>query len=302
MPHKPGRLEPGDRVGILLPSSPVKASYRERGLRAIRALGLVPVEVGDVLAGNGYLARSAADTVGDIQVFLDDPAVRAIWAARGGYGANLLLPRLEALRVGEPKLLIGSSDVSTLLWYFLDRFDTVVVYGPMPYSTLAEGRADAGQLMRVAGEGRGVWKIGGRGVRNGRGEGLITGGCLSNLVSLIGTPYMPRLRDRLVLLEDRGERPYRIDRMVWQLVQSGALRGVRGLILGEFPECFKDEGEREQLLGRLVELTAGEAMPVVFGLPFGHADRVLALPLGVRAELNVSPRDATLSILEPAVV
>jgi muramoyltetrapeptide carboxypeptidase len=299
---KPEKLSHGSRVGIIIPASPVKEPFRKRGLRAVRDMGFIPVETQGKGGGNGYLAKPSEENIADIQGFLDDPTIDAVWAARGGYGSNVLLPGLGELRLSRPKVLIGSSDVSYLLWFFLDRLGLTVIYGPMAFSSLADGTADTDQLLGLVSGREATWGTAGIPVRPGNAEGVLTGGCLSNLVSLVGTPHMPVLRDRLVLFEDRGERPYRLDRMIWQLVQARAFEGVRALVLGEFPGCFKNRGEKEQFLHRVADMTREQGMPVISDLPFGHARRVRAVPLGVRCRVRISAGGALLEVLEPAVI
>jgi muramoyltetrapeptide carboxypeptidase len=117
-------------------------------------------------------------------------------------------------------------------------------------------------------------------------RGVVTGGCLSNLTALIGTPYFPKIRNRLLLLEDINERPYRLDRMLWQLMQSGVFFHVKGVLLGEFPGCFLDPGEKALFLQRVTDYLAPFEIPVVYDLPLGHSANNHILPLGVPIELE----------------
>jgi muramoyltetrapeptide carboxypeptidase len=146
---KPERLESGDHVGIFVPSSPVKIHYRDQGQKQIRKLGYVPVEVEEILSKKHLVAKHPDENLNDIQKFFSQREIKALWAARGGYGSNYLLPMLEKLEIPEPKIVIGSSDVSYLLWYLLDKRKMIVFYGPMVYSTLAENRADLNSLKSV---------------------------------------------------------------------------------------------------------------------------------------------------------
>ncbi len=152
------------------------------------------------------------------------------------------------LDIGRPLIIIGSSDVSYVLWQFVDSPRIRTLYGPMVYSSLAENRFDKENLMRVLGGNYQGMQVPGEPIIPGKVDGIVTGGCLSNLVSLIGTPYFPNVSNRILLLEDVGERPYRLDRMFWQLKQAGVFGCIKGLLLGQFPGCFKDEGEREKLI------------------------------------------------------
>jgi muramoyltetrapeptide carboxypeptidase len=120
----------------------------------------------------------------------------------------------------------------------------------------------------------------------GRARGLLSGGCLSNFTSLLGTPHLPELKGRILLLEDVNERPYRLDRMLWQCEEAGVFRRIHGLLLGEFPNCFKDDGEKTAFYGRWREKLSARRFPVLYDMPFGHAASPQVLPLGVKAEID----------------
>ncbi len=285
---KPHRLNRGDKVGIIVPASPVKEPYRSDGLKKIEEMGYVPVEAGHILSKNGFLAKEPEDSFADLQGFLDDGEIKAIWAGRGGYGSNLLFPLLSGLRVPGPKIVIGSSDLSYLLWYLSDRFNLVVFYGPMAYSSLPGGRFNAANFREVLSGDYSELRIPGSVLIPGSVKGIVTGGCLSNFVSLIGTPYFPKVEKRILLLEDVGERPYRLDRMLWQISVAGILSKLSGLVLGEFPGCFKDDSERESFFQRVRYYLRGIDIPVIYNLPFGHSQDIHTLPLGIEVEMDTS--------------
>jgi muramoyltetrapeptide carboxypeptidase len=283
---KPVRLAQGDRVGIFVPSSPVKDIFRIKGLAKIREIGYEPVEVGEILSRQNFLAKKPADSFADIRDFFKNKDIKALWAARGGYGANHLLPFLKGLTIEKPAILIGSSDVSYLLWYLLDRFRTVVFYGPMAYSSLPEEKADVDNLVKVLSGDYETLRIEGQVLKPGKVKGIVTGGCLSNFVSLIGTPYLPEVEQRVLLLEDVAERPYRLDRMIWQVYQTGIFSRIKALLLGEFPGCFKDPEEKKVFLQRLLDYLKDRSIPIIYDLPFGHAGKIHTLPLGIEIEIH----------------
>ena len=285
MYKKPPRVKIGDCIGIFLPSSPIKEPFRSSGIQALTDLGFQPREVRNVFERHGFLARSAERALADIQSFFDDETIGGLWAGRGGYGANYLLRHLPDLSMPRPKVVIGSSDVSCLLWYLLDRFHMVVFYGPMVYASLAEGKFDRGNLMRTLTGDYSELEIKGAVLRGGNASGVVTGGCLSNLVSLIGTHFFPKVEGRILLLEDLNERPYKLDRMLWQMDQQGVFGRIKALILGEFPGCFLDESEKSDFLFRVRSLTEKRGIPVLFDLPFGHSMDCHVLPLGVKVEI-----------------
>ena len=291
---RPDPLLPGDGVGIFLPASPVKEPYRGQGLRALREMGLRPREVDDVLSGKDFLARPPQRTLDDLQQFFNDPGIKAVWAGRGGYGSNYLLPQLEQLDIVVPKIVVASSDVSYFLWYLLDRRQMVVFYGPMAYGGLASGDCDRGQILAALSGSQPPLRFSGTILCPGHAGGVLTGGCLSNFVSLLGTRHLPKLKNRILLLEDVNERPFRLDRMLWQCEQAGVFRLVRAVLLGEFPNCFKDAGEKEIFYGRWRNKFSALGIPVLYDMPFGHARAARVLPLGVNAEIVAASGSGTL--------
>ncbi|MCP5053890.1 MAG: LD-carboxypeptidase [bacterium] len=297
MKHCPPALNAGDKIGIFLPSSPVKEPYRGNGLKALTELGYGPVEVDNVLSKEpaaDFLAKPPEESFLHLQRFFNDPEIKALWAGRGGYGANLLLPLLQRLEVPRVKMVIGSSDVSYLLWCLLDRFNMVVFYGPMVYSSLAGSRFNKDHLKKIlTGNFQGS-RIPGETLVAGKIKGIVTGGCLSNFVSLLGTPYLPEVEGRILLLEDVGERPYRLDRMFWQLAHAGVFGKIKGLLLGQFPRCFKDNREKESLLKRVQYYLNDFNIPVIYDLPVGHGDNIHTLPLGIEVKIDTAGFDGIL--------
>jgi muramoyltetrapeptide carboxypeptidase len=291
---RPDPLLPGDAVGIFLPSSPAREPYRSQGLGALREMGFRAREVKKTLAGNDLFSRPASESLADLQGFFSDPEVKALWAGRGGYGSNYLLPLLPRLEIGAPKVVVASSDVSYLLWHLLDRRKMVVFYGPMVYSAMASGDFDREQALSALSANQPPLSFRGEVLCPGRDRGLLAGGCLSNFVSLLGTPYVPELKGRILLLEDVNERPYRLDRMLWQCEQAGVFRRIHGLLLGEFPNCFKEEEEKTAFYGRWREKLSARGIPVLYDMPFGHAASAQVLPLGVKAEIDTKSLSAQL--------
>lgn len=286
MYSKPESLTAGDAVGIILPSSPAREPFRSRGLDALRGLGFMPREVQEPLSGSDFLSRQPQQSLEDLQQFFADPAIRAIWAGRGGYGSNYLLPLLDRLEIAAHKIVVASSDVSYLLWYLLERREMVVFYGPMVYGGLAAGEYNRDQVLAVLTASQEPPVYQGEVLCPGCASGLLSGGCLSNFVSLLGTPYLPDVQGRILLLEDVNERPYRLDRLLWQCEQAGVFDRVGAVLLGEFPGCFRNEGEKKSFYGHWRDKLAARRLPVLCNMPFGHAGSAQVLPLGVNAEID----------------
>lgn len=310
---RPPALFAGARVAVVAPSSPFPRETFDRGLRALESLGLA-VSHGEGLFARhpgpeGYLAGDDGRRLAELRGALADPAAKLVVLARGGYGLLRLLANagdpgssLEPLSLGElvraRKLVLGYSDATVLheLWA---RAGVPSIHGPM-CTQLGE---DSTALLRLrallfgADPGAISWapqEV--LGARGGRVEGVLRGGNLASLAALCGTPWQPRYPGCIVLLEDLNEPPYRLDRLVTQLLLSGALSGVRGVVVGDLV------GPGEPSQGRVeavAERLAGLAVPVAFGAPFGHAGRNQPVAFGCRHALDASA--GTLTPLESPV-
>lgn len=292
----PPRLRRGDRVAVVAPSGPVDPDRLRAGCDLLRELGLDVVVGRHVLARRGFLAGSDAERAADLQEAWCDPDVRAVLCARGGYGATRLLDRLDwpALAAAGPKLLHGSSDATALHVAFGRRLAIATSFGPMVAALLAE--ADPTTLAGIRGvlfeTGAPPAVVDGCTVVPGRACGPLTGGNLTLLAALLGTPYAPPpARGCIALLEDVGEAPYRVDRMLTQLLQAGWLAGVAGIALGSWVGC----GDRTELAAVLADRLAPLGVPVVSGLAVGHGTPQHTALLGARYVL-----DADAATLVPA--
>jgi muramoyltetrapeptide carboxypeptidase len=295
--RRPPALRPGDCVAVVAPAAAVDRDDLERGVAVLRSFGYRVRVAAQVYRRSGYLAGNDAVRAESLRSALTDPEVRGVFLARGGYGSARLLPLLEDVFArSEPKVLIGYSDATALLTYATTVHGWVTFHGPMVSTDLPDlSRADA-RILRDLIEGRPPPTYGlASATHDGAIEGRLVGGNLSTIVSLLGTPYALRSRGALLFLEDRNERPYRIDRMLTQLRLGGILERLEGLVFGEMPDCG---GVRE--LRRIVrEVTAGLDLAVAFGLRSGHGRGQRTLPLGVRARIDGSR--PVLEFLEPAV-
>ncbi|MDR8409262.1 LD-carboxypeptidase [Nonomuraea sp. 3-1Str] len=280
-------IRPGDTVAVVAPSGPPDAALLKRGVERLEGLGLKVVAGGRVLDRQElpYLAGSDADRAADLQAAWCDPAVTAVFCARGGYGAARLLGLIDwdAMRAAGPKTLVGSSDITALHHVFAAELGVPTLHGPMPAcDTIAGGDAPepvSWEHLRAALTGQAPPVTGDRALAPGRAEGVLAGGNLSLLASMCGTRHHPSFDGKIVLLEDIGEEPYRIDRMLTQLLQAGAFDGVRGLVLGSWVDC----GDPAPVLrDRLLPL----GVPVLAGLPVGHGSPQLSVWLGAPAVID----------------
>lgn len=305
-PVLPPRLKRGDTIGLLCPAGPVRDPQRlQAGIKLIRDLGFAVKLRGQVEPCEGYLAETDDRRAAHLQALWADEEVRAIVAIRGGFGCLRLLPLLdvEAFRA-HPKLLAGFSDVTVLLNGPLQQAGLVSIHGPMAVSLTTSDEQSVASLFSLL-TGAFEETIRPRGLeilRGGTARGRLTGGNLTSLVHLLGTPWDSSWDGCLLLLEDTGEPLYRLDRMLTQLALGGRLERLSGLLLG----CFDPgNGDRlaalrlqEAVWSRVMEL-AGPGYPVWGAFPSGHQERNLALPIGMEAVMESA--GGTLRLLPDSV-
>lgn len=298
----PPALRAGDRVAVVAPSGPVlSASRLAAGLDVLRSWGLEPVLGRHVHDAVGHLAGADVDRAGDLGAAIRDPSVRAVLAARGGYGALRIAGEVDwGALADDPKIIVGFSDVTLLLLAAWQRASLVTVHGPFVGRLGLQTDDARAHLRRLLTEpvALGVLPARGRTVHGGTAEGRLVGGNLATICSTLGTPLATSFDRCVLLLEEVGEAPYRLDRMLTQLRFAGALDGAAGVAVGSLVRCAPGErpsGTAEEVVAeRLGDL----GVPVVEGFPLGHVDHQLAVPLGVRARLDGDA--GTLTLLEPA--
>jgi muramoyltetrapeptide carboxypeptidase len=298
---------PGDAaVAVVSPASTPQPERVERGLQALRALGFAPQASENNLArGPLYFAGSPQMRLNDLHHAFADDEVRAVFSTRGGYGSNYLLDGLDLDLIAEsPKPLIGYSDLTALQLWLLDQIQLPAFHGPMLSADFA--REDGVHLpsLRAAFSGH-TYSLGAeeglRALHPGRARGTLYGGCLSILVSLLGTPYEPQTEGKLLFLEDVNAKPYQVDRMLWQLRQAGKMEGVRGIVFGEMLGCVSPGAPADLLEDTILRVLDDFRGPIAIGLRSGHVSRSnVTLTLGVETELRTTSV-AELHLLETAV-
>jgi muramoyltetrapeptide carboxypeptidase len=288
---------------VTAPAAAVDPAHLERGVQALRARGYRVKLAPHVLARSGVLAGTDAQRAGDLALMFADPEVEAIIAARGGYGAGRLLTLLDYAQIARtPKLFVGFSDHTFVLNALFARAALICLHGPVVAKDLAAGLAadSLTHLLAVMAGESGQFSLDARqALAGGRAEGKLVGGCLSIVVAMLATPYMPDFRDAILLLEDTGERAYRIDRMLVQLRQAGVFDAVAGIALGGFRAPGGEPAEQRRIDEFLREQTADLGIPVLAGLEVGHATSNYALPIGARVRLDAD--GGRLDVLEAAV-
>lgn len=312
---KPARLKRGDLVGLVAPCGVVGEPGIQKRVVNLESLGF-KVRVGDhAMASYGGYAGTVEQRVADLHRMFGDRDVRAIWAARGGSGCLQLLPRIDYELVRRnPKVLIGFSDITALHLAILRHAGLVTFHGPTAGSTFSEFSVAQMQAVLMEPAARTTLAIAEEHLRKaetkpqfvprtfapGIAEGRLLGGNLSVLCAMLGTPYLPSAKGSLLFLEDVGEAPYRIDRMLTQLRLAGPLRQAAGIVLGVFEKCEPPDDEPSLSLAETLEGQLSESrVPAVYGYSFGHVPHQYTLPLGVRARLDTEAR--TITLMEPAV-
>lgn len=297
--RKPRALVPGDRIAVVAPASPFDREQFAAGLEELRRLGFEPVYDDSVFARARYLAGSAEVRAAALHRAWRDPSIAAVIAERGGYGSLQLLPLLDrSLCQQAAKPLIGYSDITTLLSFQTLTCGVVAFHGAMIDRRLGLGEAayDRDSFLRALGQAVPLGELAPAGlecVRPGEAAGPLFGGTLTQLLSSLGTPWaFEPPAGYVLLLDEVGERPYRLDRMVTQARLAGLLARASAIVVGELPQCDEPGGE---LAGRAVmaDLLADFPGPVIMGFPTGHTvGPTYTLPLGVSCRVigSASPR------------
>lgn len=301
-PVKPARLKKGQKIGVVAPAGSVQDEKLKAGVDALVRAGFSVELAEGVNESKGYLAGEPERRARALEGFFRRGDIRAVFCARGGFGSVQLLPLLNPKTVRlHPKVFVGYSDVSILLNWMVQECGLVTFHGPMVAMELArgmEGRTNDFFWGTLTGE-KGEWRAKlGRTIRSGIAEGEVAGGCLSSVVTTLGTPYAIQTQGKILFLEDVGEKPYRVERMLTHMKMAGKLDRLAGLVFGSFTEC---EGEGERGVEEIVEELFRDApYPVATGLAAGHGQENLLIPFGVRMALDGGA--GALSLLESAVV
>ena len=318
-PHsiiKPPKLKEGDTIGLIAPGSFIREDELNESVKNLEALGFKVYYSDNILIRDGYLGGSDEVRAGELNFMFREEKIRGIVCARGGYGCARILPMLDYdAIIHNPKPLIGYSDVTALLTGIFNKTGLVCFHGPVGISTFNEFSIynfrnvlmEAGDLFEMncyednsENESYRITPI-----RTGEAAGELIGGNLSIITSLEGTPYGFDTKGKIIFLEEVGEEPYRIDRMLTHLRLSGKLQQAAGIALGVFKNCevksqdpsFKTSFNLMEVLNdRLYDL----GIPVIYGMSFGHISNKFTLPVGIMANLNVLNR--TLTLLESAVI
>jgi muramoyltetrapeptide carboxypeptidase len=306
---KPPALQPGDTVGIVAPASNIKRDLLEAGGEGLKHLGYRVFYFDSIFEQDIYFAGSVDRRAHELQAMFERDDLRAIVCARGGYGTNYLLQKLDIDKIKQhPKIFVGYSDVTTLLTYFADS-GLVTFHGPMVTKNFASPDGIDVNSWKFSLSGCRDWPInaspdaGVKSLVDGAAQGILYGGCLSMLAASLGTPYEIKTDETILFIEDVATKPYQIDRMLMQLKLAGKFDGVRGLIFGEMLDCTQTSNQGYTLEEIILRIVGDLGVPIIYGLRSGHTSREnVTLPIGVRAELQVSGERVSFRVLEPATI
>lgn len=313
---KPHRLKQGDTLGLIAPGSYISPDELKDSVDNLEKLGFKVLYDERILSKTGYLAGYDKSRALEVNSMFANKKVKGIICARGGYGCARILPMLDYDVIkSNPKVLIGYSDITALLMGIYAETGLITFHGLVGISSFNEFsvtyfndvlinpkqkvvlRSERGEDQK---DNNGITTI-----VSGKGVGELIGGNLSVLNSLIGTKYDFNGEGKIIFLEEIGEEPYRIDRMLTQLIQSGKFDKAAGIALGVFKDCEPKEKDpsfsssfslMEVLFDRLSSLN----IPAIYGLSFGHIKNKFTLPVGIKAELDTI--NQTLTLLETAVL
>ena len=305
---RPPAVPIGARIAVVSPAASAQPERITRGIETLRGLGYDAVAAEHAYGKQPpYFAGTADERLADLHAAFADPSVAAILCTRGGYGSNYLLERLDLdLIRAHPKPFFAYSDHTAVQTWLLDQVGLVAFYGPMVAADFSvengvhlasfDAAITGGLVEAGADEGLRV-------LRPGRARGVLYGGCLSILTASLGTRFAPQTEGKLLFLEDAGEKPYQIDRMLRQMILAGKFEGVRGLIFGEMPDCASPGAGPRLLEDVILRVLEPFDVPIAIGLRSGHVSTGnVTLPLGLEAELKAENDTPQLRILSPAVV
>lgn len=315
-PLKPERLCFGDTVGIIAPASPPQDPKAiDRAAQALERFGFKPKLAKNVHDRHGFLAGGDRERAADLMAMFADKKVKAIICMRGGYGTARILDRLDyGVIRRNPKVLSGYSDITSLHCVLARKVNLISIHAPM-----MNGALDGPDLPEFTRKAffRTVMEVKPAGsicdgydkkevliLRGGVAEGRLIGGNLSVLCASLGTPFTPSFKGKILFFEDINEKPYRLDRLLTQLLNAGILSQVAGVAVGVNADCIDPDAKRTseylQTGADVVKERLGSLrVPVVTGLPFGHVDLNAAIPVGAKARLDGKRGD--LIITESAV-
>lgn len=298
---KPKKLKSGETIGIISPaSSPDDLVRIEKGVKYLESLNYRVIVGKNVGKSRGYLAGEDSERLADLHDMFKNKDVKAIFCVRGGYGSGRLLNNINfSLIKKNPKIFVGYSDITVLQMAMYNKTGLVTFAGPMLAVDFYQDEVNPFTeevFWRTITSNKKIGKIKNPGdekyfmLTKGRGEGRILGGNLALLCSIMGTDFMPNLKDSILMLEDFGEAPYRIDRLLNQLKLAKVFNQAKGVVLGRFVDCYDTEDTKDSLkLNDVIcDYFEGLKIPVMYNLKHGHITENITIPFGLKCKINSS--------------
>lgn len=297
---KPKKLNKGDLIGVISPASSPEESIRiEQGVKYLEKLGY-RVKVGkNVGKTHGYLAGEDDERLEDFHSMFKDKNVKAIFSLRGGYGAFRLIDKIDYKLISQnPKIFVGYSEITSLQNAIFSKTGLVTFAGPMvavdfwnevsPYTTeifwkIVTSNKKLGRVKLPEDYTNGLPNL-----CKGMASGRIIGGNLAVFAALLGTEYFPPMKDKILIIEDINEKPYKIDRLLNQLRLAKVFKQVKGIILGRFVDCYEPDPNTKTLsLGEVIDdYICSLKIPIVYTFPYGHIKELVTIPYGVSVKIN----------------
>ncbi len=300
---KPNRLKKGDTVAFVTPGSFIDDEGLQKAVQNVEGLGCKVQLSKNIRAHRGFLAGTDQQRLDDLHWAFSDKKINAVWCARGGYGCGRLLTLINyGLIKRNPKIFIGFSDVTALVNTIFQQTGLITFHGPVGASEFTEYTKNHLQAVlmeekenhiipspTLEGSSPGHLKFNPKKIK-----GELVGGNLSLLAAMAGTPYAINFKNKIAFIEDIGEKPYRIDRMLTQLRQACNLKMACGIALGDFTDCDSDEPNSLTLKETLTDRLNFKNTPVGYRFPFGHTEDHCTLPIGINVELDVEKMEIKL--------
>jgi len=305
---KPKKLKKGDTIGLIAPGSAFSKDAYNRTIKNIKSLGLKYKNANNLFKDYGFVAGTDKERIDDIHQMFSDNTVDAIWCVRGGYGTTRIIENLDYNLIrSNPKIIIGYSDITALLNAINAKTGLVTFHGPVGATELTPYTLDNFKKVLFSNSasvkipvfynveeenGAFVSSV----IVDGNMRGELIGGNLSLLSAMSGTKFNLHLKDKLLFIEDVGEKPYRIDRMLTQLLFSTDISKASGIILGVFKDCDVDPGTDGSLtlLETIKDRLEPLGLPLFYGFSFGHIKDMCTLPIGIEAKFDMSKKELVL--------
>jgi len=308
MIKKSNWLKKGDTVGLITPAGPINETRLEKAIGNMESLGLSVIYNSTVLQRDGYFAGSDQSRLQDLHDMYRNPKVQGIWCIRGGYGTTRILDQIDfKLIKANPKPLIGYSDITALLNSIYQKTGSPCFHGPVASTTLtpytkhhlapifnksSNHQIPLSEENELRGKEDAIYSS--SVIKEGVARGKLVGGNLSLLSAVIGTKHCVRTKNKILFIEDVGEQPYRVDRMLSQMLSAGLFKNVKGVVFGIFSGCERSNENSWTLREVILNRMAGLNIPCMYGFSFGHIDHQCTFPIGADAILDTSNKTITL--------